>query len=639
MRLLNTATLQLEGPFFDESLRPEYAILSHTWGDGEVLYEDVRGLPPNSLTARVRKAGSAKVVAACALARREDYQYIWIDTCCIDKSSSAELSEAINSMFKWYQGSKVCFAFLADVNFDVGADDEFEQSRWFSRGWTLQELIGPRSLVFFDKSWARIGSRGAMAGRIAAITKIEVGFLKQSGDTSLQERLSSATVATRMTWAAARTTSRPEDMAYCLMGLFDVHMPLLYGEGGSRAFFRLQREIVQRCNDATILAWIPPIDRKSSFALPRSTVFTDSPGSHFLADTSRFPDPYRSGLQQMVVVNKGLQLDVLIGSFACSKHVAVLGAFSSTRPLYVAMLSCGRIGYFHSRLAIVLERVTPDNDKEYRKVTSLRALLWLDRDASSGATIASPAAFKSNDEAFSPTIGTLSHANILLLDNTRAAEARNLFTPPLRVRVQGSASRSASIVARPTAPDYQLVASTLPATGNYIAHSSHPIGDLREGSDFVQSTDGIDFLAGVLLFRRTDLPTNDFFVLLGFRLPDEAKHHWAPVLGRCWWDYADLFCLALPWHRLMEADGDHIKVARKWADADAFKSAVKRALRGHNHASGSTSLRNHGSTLQRFFASMSNESRIAIGGDKIRVFTNAVDFLGRRSFELNVEEV
>jgi Heterokaryon incompatibility protein (HET) len=141
MRLLNVSTLQLE-EFIDERTAPPYAILSHTWGKEEVTYEDMR-----NNTAK-QKFGYQKVLGSCAIASQHELAYIWIDTCTIDKSSSAELSEAINSMFRWYLHSTICITYLEDCDSKC---DSFTESRWLTRGWTLQELIAPGQLVFYSK--------------------------------------------------------------------------------------------------------------------------------------------------------------------------------------------------------------------------------------------------------------------------------------------------------------------------------------------------------------------------------------------------------------------------------------------------------------------------------------------------------
>jgi len=176
--------------------------------------------------------------------------------CCIDKTSSAELSEAINSMFRWYKRAVICYAYLSDVELGGGVDmhpsypgvpSKFAQSRWFSRGWTLQELIAPKEVVFYSRDWGIIGSRERLCLALEEITGIKRDLLN-TGDVKF------ASVADRMTWAAKRTTTRVEDVAYCLLGIFDVNMPLLYGEG-QKAFTRLQEEILRTSTDQSIFAW------------------------------------------------------------------------------------------------------------------------------------------------------------------------------------------------------------------------------------------------------------------------------------------------------------------------------------------------------------------------------------------------
>jgi hypothetical protein len=263
---------------FDSDI-PKYAILSHTWGDGEVTYEHVRA--PTAFERSLDSNGSgptyenvrdqsvreckaySKVVAAMRQAASDEYEYIWIDTCCIDKSSSAELSEAINSMYKWYERAEVCYAILDGVPGPDAADfeTEFKTSRWFTRGWTLQELLAPRHVVFFGRPltgpWIMLGDRASLCGLISTTTAI--------AEEDLDSRYcQSCTVAQKMSWAAKRNTTREEDVAYCLMGLFSVNMPLLYGEG-PRAFMRLQEEIMKISDDQSIFAWTST-DNQSIFA-------------------------------------------------------------------------------------------------------------------------------------------------------------------------------------------------------------------------------------------------------------------------------------------------------------------------------------------------------------------------------------
>jgi hypothetical protein len=265
MRLINTTSLTLREFFASEDI-PAYSILSHCWGAPaeEITYSDL-----SRQTHNTNSFGWTKIVQCCRLARERDLHWAWVDTCCIDKSSSAELTEAINSMFRWYKDATVCFAFLTDVNataesaqfvlngstsFSLGTENEepmwqaLKRSRYFTRGWTLQELIAPKDVEFFNADYAFISTKQKIARLLASITGIHPTFL--TGTAQIGE----ASVAARMSWAAGRTTSRMEDIAYSLLGIFDVNMPLIYGEG-HKAFFRLQNAIMQSSDDETIFAW------------------------------------------------------------------------------------------------------------------------------------------------------------------------------------------------------------------------------------------------------------------------------------------------------------------------------------------------------------------------------------------------
>jgi len=243
MRLLHTMTLLLE-EFY--GVLPPYAILSHTWTHDEASFRDIISRELRAM----RKQGWLKIEEACQLAARDGFSYIWIDTCCIDKSSSAELNEAINSMFAWFKNSGICYAYLDDVA-DISSDS-LAQARWFTRGWTLIELIAPANVQFYNRDWKLIGSRLDLVDQISEITDIDP-FVLAGGD------LGQAKVARRMFWASRRRTTRIEDAAYCLMGLFDVHMLVLYGEG-EKAFLRLQEEIFRTTNDQSIFAWQEDVD-------------------------------------------------------------------------------------------------------------------------------------------------------------------------------------------------------------------------------------------------------------------------------------------------------------------------------------------------------------------------------------------
>ncbi|EEU34062.1 uncharacterized protein NECHADRAFT_28132, partial [Fusarium vanettenii 77-13-4] len=250
MWLINTSTLSLE--LFARSEGVPYAILSHTWGgdDEEVTFQDM-----DDIEHREIKAGWAKIKKTCQLANNMGLDYAWVDTCCIDKTSSAELSEAINSMFSWYRDSKICFVYLCTRKHEPQLhtsgnllDDELASYKWFQRGWTLQELIAPSHMSFFNEDWEILGTKESLRDHLARITGIDTVVLKSV------ETLQNINIGKRFSWAAKRETKRVEDIAYCLLGIFGINMPLLYGEG-SRAFIRLQEEIARSTNDLTLFAW------------------------------------------------------------------------------------------------------------------------------------------------------------------------------------------------------------------------------------------------------------------------------------------------------------------------------------------------------------------------------------------------
>jgi hypothetical protein len=263
MRLLNTETLKPE--WFVPSLTPPYAILSHTWGDDEVTLQEIESIAPELLQQR---KGFAKIQDACRYARENGHNYIWIDTCCIDKTSSAELSETIVSMFKWYQKSVVCYAFLVDFVGDTSLSitgEQLETCRWFKRGWTVQELIAPENVTFVNAEWKIIGTKAALRGVLEDLTGIPATILTG------QKPLRITGVEDRIRWVVdSRETTREEDMAYCLVGLLDISMPAIYGEGREWAFKRL-RSVLQLENDqvqAMAAAGIPQ-QRQRREALPR----------------------------------------------------------------------------------------------------------------------------------------------------------------------------------------------------------------------------------------------------------------------------------------------------------------------------------------------------------------------------------
>ena len=276
MRLLeikNSGPFSLTKDLLDDI--PPYAILSHTWGkeDEEVSLNDlVTGAGSN-------KIGYRKLDFCREQARSDNLHHFWVDTCCIDKANHAELSEAINSMFRWYREAAKCYAYLGDVSthsFDENDhtgltwESAFRKSRWFTRGWTLQELIAPVSVEFFSREGKLLGNKRSLEQQVHEITGVPIS--------ALQGRpLSDFSVSERISWAESRETKRKEDKAYSLMGIFDIHMPLIYGEGREEAFIRLRDEIDKRLRNfqreevlsvprATFKpSWIVPLERNPRF--------------------------------------------------------------------------------------------------------------------------------------------------------------------------------------------------------------------------------------------------------------------------------------------------------------------------------------------------------------------------------------
>jgi hypothetical protein len=220
---------------------PPYAILSHTWGEDhqEVSFKD--------LTIGPRRAifGYEKLRFCAEQATRDGLHHFWVDSCCIDKSNSVELQEAITCMFRWYQNATKCYVYLSDISTgnrkesDHSSQDTWEQSfqasRWFTRGWTLQELLAPASVEFFSRDGQRLGDKRSLEQQIHDRTGIAIPALRGVP-------LSAFSIDERMSWAKARQTKREEDKAYSLLGIFGVYMPLIYGEGVN-AFNRLQKEV------------------------------------------------------------------------------------------------------------------------------------------------------------------------------------------------------------------------------------------------------------------------------------------------------------------------------------------------------------------------------------------------------------
>lgn len=323
MHLLNVHTLKLNN---FRSTPPPYAILSHTWyEDGEeILYLDLI----NDDLDNPQKAKGRNKTDGCIIATKEaGYDYVWIDTCCINKHDAVELSEAITSMFRWYKKAAICFVYLSDVS-GIGdptsTDSEFSRSRWFTRGWTLQELIAPNELYFYTKYWDKIATKQELCRTIETITGIPSDLVRDSSN------MDCTSVAQRMSWAANRGTKREEDRAYSLFGLFGVNLSARYGEGGRGAFVRLQTAILSTVRDDSIFAWglLPQIEdnectsptspRYFGEMTPRDSIWASSP-----ADFRHCSKVSRLGNPDDPVSNPTLSEGILILFVATFEHCGV----------------------------------------------------------------------------------------------------------------------------------------------------------------------------------------------------------------------------------------------------------------------------------------------------------------------------
>jgi hypothetical protein len=354
MWLLNTQTLKLEAFL---SRIPEYAILSHRW-------EETEELSFGDVTAEYQHLkGYQKVVTFCEEATRHGFQYAWVDTCCIDKKSSADLGEAINSMYMWYKRAAVCFVYL----YDVQEGEPIGRSSWFTRGWTLQELIAPTKLHFYDRNWSPIASKHDLSAELEGITGIPQSALHDF-------RHDHYCTAEKMSWAARRKTTRKEDSAYCLLGLFDVNMPLLYGEG-RKAFLRLQEEIMRTSTDLSILLW-------QGHASPTNGMLAAAPRCFEGMDRSRF-----EMMRHKTVFNVSEGWDT--NNAGISIHLAAYPYLRSSQPESILCVpihenfGASIIGIF---LQTISSHKTSKGIPSYRRIT-VHGKAWVELDARSLADL------------------------------------------------------------------------------------------------------------------------------------------------------------------------------------------------------------------------------------------------------------
>ncbi|RDW64628.1 hypothetical protein BP6252_10279 [Coleophoma cylindrospora] len=347
MRLLDARTLDFEE--FSEGSIPPYAILSHTWGGEKVTLQSFqRREEPLS-------AGHRKIVRACEETLKLDLQYVWVDSCCIDKTSSREMTEAINSMFKWYQMAEICLVYLVDLHTTIlphghEPGPDLESCAWFTRGWTLQELLAPNRLLFFGSDWTTTFSLDSVVDRVNRITGIAPQYLLHNDQKVRQSWISQASVAEKMSWASERETTIPEDMAYCLLGIFGVNMPLIYGEG-KQAFIRLQEQIIRNRFDPTLFAWNAEVDGK---ALLREDMRRRNPLIYATVSPAELGDNTWGKGHQLPKVNRSL--------FAITLLLGMEHPWCHVRNGYVSDLVTGFLAesprQFHSCSDIILSEAT-----------------------------------------------------------------------------------------------------------------------------------------------------------------------------------------------------------------------------------------------------------------------------------------
>jgi hypothetical protein len=307
MRLIDCCSKPLQMIDFVGRPPHAFAILSHTWDSEEVTFQAF-----HHHAARAVAKGWTKIEQTCREAQRCGFNYVWIDSCCIDKTNNAELTESINSMFQWYSDAALCLVYLSDFDNSASPSNRnamLRGARWFQRGWTLQEIVAARTVHFYDHAWRCFGTQETLRDELASITGIDAGLLsppQQPAALEIRDLLDALPVGRRMAWAAFRQTTKPEDMAYCLIGLFDVSMPMLYGEGAEKAFFRLQEEIIHNSNDLSLFAWTAA-NGSSTYRgiLARSPDEFASLGNLVPEQDLRFNPDYSMS-------NKGLRIDTFL---------------------------------------------------------------------------------------------------------------------------------------------------------------------------------------------------------------------------------------------------------------------------------------------------------------------------------------
>ncbi|KAG8164126.1 hypothetical protein KVR01_006044 [Diaporthe batatas] len=432
MRLLDVSSLQIQSGFDDaaagltdeakvqrelwgmtsseESYQiPPYAILSHRWVGREVVFGDFDTIPKDQLrnvakanpvpktTGAVEDVGDGieasiyKIAGACEKVRQgtTGVRHIWIDTVCIYKNDITELSSALNSMFNWYHAAAVCYVYLFDVTWNEaddpdGSHEQFVGSKWFTRGWTLQELLAPKDIEFYDRDWQYIGSKQSLVDEIVQATRIAREHLL--GD------FRTASIAQKMSWLSDRVTTKIEDRAYCMLGLFGVFLDPRYGRGGDE-FLRLQLQIFIETPpgaifDESMFAWKADLIETSGLLAPAPSCFRESGQVLFeprLAKSQRTETQMQGGM----VIDQAMGVDFHIpwAGRKLRRLVAFLAAHlltcgiagmigllinltvrnTSSKPNHLMNLNCWVRGP-DQKLRNVRIKVVQDEDKFWRRI-------------------------------------------------------------------------------------------------------------------------------------------------------------------------------------------------------------------------------------------------------------------------------
>lgn len=290
MRLLNVQVFldawqkpHQEGTLFRTIARPsdaDYAILSHRWASTEFEKLNFKKLkkfhhrPFESLMEDPKyQISGLKIKGAFTQARDRGLGYIWIDSCCIDRSNQVEVNKSIRSMFAWYRMARVCFSYLSDVEWSIDdnlkSEKAFKESEWFGRAWTLQELLAPSIMHLFACDWQSIGTREALSSSIQEASGIDAKHLEKFNPHSHK-----ASIARKLSWLANRRATEEEDKVYCLFGILNVSIDPRYGEGLEEAFLRLQERLIQTpYSDESLFAWQSNTLKYSGLLAPSSNCF------------------------------------------------------------------------------------------------------------------------------------------------------------------------------------------------------------------------------------------------------------------------------------------------------------------------------------------------------------------------------